>query len=146
MNVYQGAAAAAAIALLAVAPAQADAGQGSSPTASTTITIRAFVPVICHVELLGSPGAPNGDGIVPLGVAEEFCNSAAGYRVLIQHPAGLVDAAVYRNGVRIPLSPGGETVLTDSNQADLEQLSLALDPGNQPELFTSLGVRIESKG
>lgn len=144
MKVYQGAAALAAIALLTGPPAQASNGvQGS---ASTTISVRAFVPVICHVELTGSPGQPDGQGVVPLGVANEFCNSPAGYRVLIQHPAGLSDAAVYRNGVRIPLSPGGETVLTDSNTAHLEQLSLALDPGDQPEMFTSLGVRIESKG
>ena len=144
MNVYQGAAALAVIALLAGAPAQAD--QGASSTVSTTISIRAFVPVICRVELTGSPGQPDSQGVVPLGVANEFCNSAAGYRVLLQHPAGLNDAAVFRNGVRIPLSSGGETVLTDSHTAHLEQLTLALDPGDQPELFTSLGVRIESKG
>jgi hypothetical protein len=143
MKAYQGAAVLAAAALLAGVPAQAGNGSNSS---SITIGIHAFVPVICHVELNGSPGMPGSDGIVPLGMADEFCNAPQGYRVLIQHPAGLVDAAVYRNGVRIPLSPAGETVLTDSSQPALQQLALALDPGDHPEQFTSLGVRIESKG
>lgn len=123
--------------------AQADTGQN---TASTTIQLRAFVPVLCNVNLSQSVGTADNDGIVDMGVAREFCNAPRGYRVLIRHAENLEGAALISDGLRIPLSPGGETVLTDSQHPDLRAVSLAIDLGQTPDRFRSIGMRIEAKG
>jgi len=107
--------------------------------------ISGYVPVLCRVELATSMSVPDEDGIARLGVAREFCNAARGYRVLVNHPAGLEGAAVISEGVRIPLSPTGETVLTDSSHADIRQVELAVDLGDDPDKFRSIGVRIEAR-
>lgn len=124
-------------------PAQADTGIGSS--ASTTIRLHAVVPVLCRVQLDAAPGLPDEAGIVQLGHADEFCNAPRGYRVVVQHSQDLEGAALISGGVRIPLSPSGETVLTDSFHPDLRRVELAADLGDNPEEFRSLGVRIEAK-
>lgn len=124
-------------------PVQADTGIGSS--ASTTIRIQGYVPVLCRVQLDAAPGLPDEEGIVQLGHADEFCNAPRGYRVVVQHSQDLEGAALISGGVRIPLSPSGETVLTDSFHPDLRRVSLAADLGEHPEQFRSLGVRIEAK-
>lgn len=134
---------AAALAALSL-PVQAQTGIGDR--VSTVITLNAVVPVICHVKLDVHPGTPDQDGVVDLGVADEFCNAPRGYRVVVQHSPNLEGAALISGGVRIPLSPTGETVLTDSVHPDLRQFALSADLGDQPEEFRSLGIRIEPKG
>lgn len=123
----------------------AQAGDGSA-SASTVIRLTAFVPVLCRVQLHTSISEIDEDGIAQLGVADEFCNAPRGYRVLVQHPAELEGAAIIRDGVRIPLSTSGETILTDSSRPDIKSLMLAVDLGEDPEKFSSIGVRIEAKG
>ena len=121
------------------------AGNGADDV-STVIRLRAFVPVLCRVQLYTAVGEIGEDGVADLGVADEFCNAPHGYRVMVQHPADLEGAAIIRNGVRIPLSAGGETVLTDSSHPDINSLSLAVDVGAAPDKFNRIGVRIEAKG
>lgn len=143
MSVARFAAAAAALALVAL-PAQAGAGPGDP--VGVTVTLRAFVPVLCRVQLHEAVGAVDEEGVAHLGTADEFCNAPQGYRVLVQHPADLQGAAIIRNGERIPLSPGGETVLTDSSHANVDTLVLAVDVGDDVTRFNRIGVRIEAKG
>lgn len=124
-------------------PAQASTGIGDS--VSTVIRLHAVVPVLCRVQLNAEPGQPDEDGVVQLGFADEFCNAPRGYRVVVQHAQDLEGAALISGGVRIPLSPTGETVLTDSFHPDLRRVALAADLGDHPEDFRSLGVRIEAR-
>ena len=124
-------------------PVQADTGAGDS--ASTVIRLHGVVPVLCRVQLDVAPGQPDENGIVDLGFADEFCNAPRGYRVVVQHSPDLEGAALISGGVRIPLSPTGETVMTDSYHPDLRRIALAADLGQQPEKFRSLSVRIEAK-
>jgi len=135
---------AATVAILAASGLSAQADTGVSKS-STVFRISGYVPVLCRVELATSMSVPDEDGIARLGVAREFCNAARGYRVLVNHPAGLEGAAVISEGVRIPLSPTGETVLTDSSHADIRQVELAVDLGDDPDKFRSIGVRIEAR-
>lgn len=114
-------------------------------SASLTINLRAYVPVLCRVQLNLAQASPDENGMVDLGDATEFCNSPRGYKVYLQHPAGLEDAAVIVGGVRTPLSVDGDTVLTDSYGPNLRRLRLAMDLGEDPTKFTSVGVRIEAK-
>lgn len=130
--------------ILAASGLSAQADTGSSK-ASTVFRISGYVPVLCRVQLAASVSAPDEDGIANLGVAEEFCNAPRGYRVFVNHPANLEGAAVISGGVRIPLSSTGETVLTDSSHADIRQVELAVDLGDEPEKFRSIGVRIEAR-
>ena len=134
-----------AVALLLAGSVSAQADTGSSH-ASTTFRISGYVPVLCHVEVASGGGTPQDDGIVDLGRAEEFCNAPRGYRVLVNHPAGLDGAAMIVGGSRVPLSSTGETVLTDSSQPDIRSVALAVDLGDEPDRFRSLSVRIEAKG
>ncbi|GAA0647629.1 hypothetical protein [Brevundimonas lenta] len=131
-------------AVMAMVGASAHAHSGSN-RASTTFRIFGIVPVLCRVQLSNSMSAPDEEGVAQLGVASEFCNAPRGYRVVVSHPSDLEGAALIADGQRIPLSAGGETVLTDSSHPDLRQLSVALDLGEQPERFSSLGLRIEAK-
>ena len=136
-------AATAALAMLGVS-AHADTGIRSS--SSTSIRIRAFVPVICHVQLAANVSRPDEDGVATLGTANEFCNAPRGYRVIVQHPANLEGAALIKEGQRVPLSPTGQTILTDSAHADIRRVALAVDMGDEPAQFRSLAIRIEAKG
>jgi hypothetical protein len=133
------------LAIFALSGLAAHADSGSSK-ASMTFRISGFVPVICRVQLATSVSAPDEDGIAQLGVAEEFCNAPRGYTVYVNHPTGLEGAAVISQGVRIPLSPSGQTVLTDSSHAAIRQVDLAIDLGDEPDRFRSIGVRIEARG
>lgn len=134
-------AAAAAVLTAVAAPAPAFAGE----PLSMTFKLRGTVPVACRVQLSSGLATPNDDGVAQLGVAEEFCNAPRGYRVLVLHPAGLEGAAIIRDGVRIPLSSSGSTVLTDSSVPAIQQVALAVDLGDAPEQFNHLMVRIEAR-
>ena len=101
------------------------------PTAanvSGTIYLRAHVPVYCSIDLFpASAQAPRG------------------YRVVLDHPAHLPEAAVLSDGVRIPLTEIGETVLWDSDHPGFERRQLELDLGDEPAPVSRLGLRIEVK-
>lgn len=112
---------------------------------SQTINLTAHVAVLCNVQLQPF-GEPSGaTGLVNLGMAQEFCNSPRGYRVILQHPSHMTGAAVFSGANRIPLSDTGETVITDSDRPAIEARRLALDLGDDPQQISRLGLRIEVK-
>lgn len=132
----------------AVLPALAAAAfLWTAPTAAapTTIYLRAFVPIYCNVELLPSDSPAGHEGVIALGTSHELCNSPHGYRIILEHPANLVDAAVISDTTRIPLSQSGETVVWNSDQPGLESRQLALDLGHGPTAIDRLGLRIDVK-
>lgn len=132
----------AAAALPAVlAPLSAAAGE----PLNMTFRIRGTVPVACRVQMPTAIAPADAEGIAQLGVAEEFCNAPRGYRVMVLHPSGLEGAAIIRDGVRIPLSPTGSTILTDSHRPAIQRVALALDLGDAPQKFERLMVRIEAR-
>ncbi len=132
-------------ALATLAAPGVQAGNGSN-TASMSIQIRAMVPVICRVQMLGGGvGTPGQDGVVHLGQAAEFCNSGAGYRVIVNHSPNLQDAALIVDGMRVPMSPSGVTVMSDIHHAAVRNVSLAVDPGDAPEQLAYLGLQIDPK-
>ena len=134
-----------AAAMLIASASPAFASTGGNP-ASATFRIQGFVPVICRVNVNNVAGPMDDNGVVSLGTAEEFCNAPRGYRVIMQHTQNLEGAAVISNGVRIPLSASGETVVSDASHADIRQVALALDVGSDPSRLQSLSIRIEAKG
>ena len=136
---------AAAAVILAASGLSVQADTGSSKS-STVFRVHGYVPVLCRVELATSVSVPDEDGVADLGVAREFCNASRGYTVYVNHPADLEGAAIISEGVRIPLSPTGETVLSESSHADIRLVQLAVDVGEDPDKFRHIGVRIEAHG
>ena len=112
---------------------------------STTIHLTGYVPVYCNVDLVPALGVPAEDGVIALGTSRELCNAPHGYRIILEHPADMVDAAVISDATRIPLSPSGETVIWNSDQPGLETRQLALDLGQKSGTIKSVGLRIEVK-
>ena len=139
MSPHRGIAAAAIVAIGAI-PASATCGQ-----VSTTIHLRAYVPIYCNIEMLPALGMGQDDGVVNLGMSQEVCNAPRGYRVILQHPANMPGAAVISDNDRIPLSDSGETVLSNSDHPAIRLRQLALDVGNDPAQLSHLGIRIEVK-
>lgn len=133
------------VGVLMAATLSAEASSPYSPS-STTIRIQGVVPVICRVQLSNSTGVIMDDGRADFGMAQEFCNAPRGYRVVVRHPANLEGAAMIKDGVRIPLSQTGETILTDSSRPDIRRVRLVVDAGSEPERFTHIGVNIEARG
>ena len=132
----------------AIVPAVAAAAflwAAPSAAAPTTIYLRAFVPIYCNVELFPAATAADHEGVINLGTSRELCNSPHGYRIILEHPANMVDAAVISDTTRIPLSESGETVVWNSDQPGLEMRQLALDLGHGPTALDRLGLRIEVK-
>ena len=118
------------------------------PTAanvSGTIYLRAHVPVYCSIDLFPASAQARGGNVVHLGTSQELCNAPRGYRVVLDHPAHLPEAAVLSDGVRIPLTEIGETVLWDSDHPGFERRQLELDLGDEPAPVSRLGLRIEVK-
>lgn len=120
-------------------------GTAAAAAVTETIRLRAFVPVYCNVELIPAGMSTADGGLVDLGFTQEFCNAPRGYRVILEHPTDVVDAAVISDTVRIPLSETGETVLSNSDHPDFELRRLALDLGDNPGTIERLGLRIEVK-
>jgi hypothetical protein len=112
---------------------------------STTINLTAHVPYYCNVDLVPAPSAAGADGLINLGTSRELCNSPRGYRIILEHPADMVDAAIISDANRIPLSPSGETIIWNSDQPGFELRQLALDLGPKSGAIKSLGLRIEVK-
>lgn len=131
-------------AVFALAAPGVQAGDGAR-SASTSIGIRGFVPIICRVQMNIGFGVAGEDGVVPLGQANEFCNSGSGYRVTMTHPANLQNAAVIVDGLRVPLSPSGATVVSDVHHAAIRNVQLAIDPGDNPEQLQFMGIQIQPR-
>lgn len=133
------------IAAAALAAVAAPLPTAAADPLSLSFKIRGTVPVACRVRMPAALAAADSDGIAQLGVAEEFCNAPRGYQVVVLHAPGLQGAAIIKDGVRIPLSPSGSTVLTDSPRPDIRNVALAVDLGDAPERFDRLMVRIEAR-
>lgn len=117
----------------------------SAGSVSSTIHLRAYVPVYCNVELLPSFSSETVERVINLGVTQEFCNSPRGYRIILQHPTDLPGAAVISDSVRIPLSGSGETILSESDHAGFRLRQMALDVGEENATINRLHLRIEVK-
>jgi hypothetical protein len=123
--------------LLAASPAAAS---------SVSISISARARTICKVEV-GAVAVPEFQpGETDLGHMTELCNNVEGYRLVLSHPAGLVDAWAVVDGVRIPLSSTTtQTVIVDSDAPAFRERDLGIILSSaEPNL--GLSLRAEAKG
>ncbi len=112
---------------------------------STTIGIRGIVRTVCRVEFNQASAPVSGD-TVDLGRMTQLCNNIDGYRVIMQHPAGLGGATVSIDGIEAPLSSGTETILVDSSNPAFRTNDVRLHLASGAASQLSLAFRIEPKG
>ena len=94
-------------------PAIAAEGE-PSPTASYSIGITGYVPVICRASFDVSV-VPAGDGATPLGHLQEFCNSPNGYQIFVDSSPELANATLVVGGREVTLSGNGPTLVSSSS-------------------------------
>jgi hypothetical protein len=114
--------------------------------ATYTIELRGYVPVVCRVSMDQTLIQPiDKHAQIPLGTLHEFCNSPNGYEVWVDHAPGLQTAAFYVDGKRVPFSPHGSTLVSDSRNAAIRNHELALDTGKNGAEPASLSLRIVAR-
>lgn len=120
----------------------ASATAWGKPMASRTIEFRAFVPIVCKTTFEPYSSSDNTDYQI-LGTVNEFCNSARGYRVIVQVDGETEDAGtIYFGGQAFPVT-SNEIVVTDVDGPGRLNRELGYEAGeNQPY---SLQIRIEPK-
>lgn len=127
------------IAAIAAVPMGAVADEGAR------IGIRATVPTICRVDLAQSI-LTRGVEEYDLGEVKELCNNIGGYQIVLSHPQGLTDAEAIVDGVVVPLSASGRTVLVESNVPAERRRQIRLTLGQDASLVTHIGLQAIPKG
>lgn len=95
-------------------------------SAHFAIGIVGYVPVICRANVDANSISPVA-GTTSLGMLKEFCNSPTGYRVVADYSPELASAKLLVDGVEVPLSAAGSTVVSQSDSAKIANHSLALE-------------------
>lgn len=110
------------LAVAAASGAQAVAAQDAA------VSINARARTICTVELgFGAP-AKYEAGFNYLGQMTELCNNVEGYRLVLDHPQGMVGAAILLDGQRIEIAPSASrTVIVDSSQPAYQEREIGLE-------------------
>ena len=128
-----------ALAMTLLGAASANAGVDNAIKA--TITLRAYVPVICHADFNPAPVQLSG-AIVPLGSDSEFCNAGTGYTVTASYVAGADPGQLIVDGRSVDLSASGQTVIVNSPGPAIVQRQISYVPGTTP--ITTLRVSVQS--
>ncbi len=120
-------------------------GFGSANAATNaikeTITLRGFVPVICHADFNPTPVSLTA-AIVPLGSDSEFCNAGTGYTVTASYAAGVDPGSLIVDGRSVSLSASGQTVIASEAGPAIVQRTFSYVPGATP--ITVLRVSVQS--
>lgn len=123
------------------------AGTAPALASSATVTFTGRVPTICRVALSDAPPVILQAGDNRLGSTDELCNSVDGYRIVLNHPSGLVDAWVIIDGARIAINSGAtSTVIVDSSQPGDGRRELGLHLARPVEGPLPLSLAAEVKG
>lgn len=110
--------------VLAVAMAAAISGTANAGSASYTINITGYVPVICHATASNTMVQPGQN--VSLGNLTEFCNNPTGYQVWVDYAPGTTGETIYVDGNAVPLSSSGSTMIDSSSTSASLVKSLSL--------------------
>lgn len=112
-----------------------------------SIQIGGRVPTLCEVRMSAMPGDVIHAGTNELGTMTEMCNSASGYTVTLNHPAGLVDAWVEVGSTRIPISANStQTVIVDNRLPAFQERALRLVLAGQAEALSDFSLDAQPKG
>jgi hypothetical protein len=131
----------AAVALLvSIVSPLAAASQGAQ------VAINGRVRTVCTVDLAFETLPHLRAGLNQLGAMVELCNNVEGYRLILDHPAGLAGAAILLDGRRIEIEPSStRTVIVDSSRPAYEQRQLGLELA-APTDIGQMRIYAEPKG
>jgi hypothetical protein len=111
----------------------------ASAESTATLTLRGFVPVICRANFESSP-SEGADGVEQLGSIDEFCNSGAGYTVIVDYDPGTSSGSLVVDGRQVALDGSGSVVIAQSTGPAIASRSLGYIPGDQP--ISNLHIRV----
>lgn len=94
-------------------PAVAASSGEPAGSASYSIGITGYVPVICRAEF-NSSVVPTNPGATSLGHLQQFCNSPNGYQIFVDSSPELANATLMVGGRKVTLSGSGSTLVTAS--------------------------------
>ena len=123
----------AALLVALVAPA------GAEPQ-TEVIHITGYVPVICRADFL--PLAPQTGALVQLGTITEFCNAGSGYRITADYAAGTDPGVLIIDGVPVPLSASGHSLLVHMDGPRAVTQTVAYQPGSTP--ITTISIQLQA--
>jgi hypothetical protein len=96
-------------------------------SASYTINITGYVPVVCRVTANATEVDTGSQ--VNLGSIAEFCNNPTGYQVWVDYAPGVTSATMSVDGATVPLSSSGSTMIDSSATAASLTRNLTLNGG-----------------
>jgi hypothetical protein len=126
---------------LAVTLLGAASANAASNSLRATITLRGYVPVICHADFNPTP-VQLGATVVSLGTDSEFCNAGTGYVVTASYVGGSDPGHLIVDGRTVDLSASGQTVIASESGPDIVQRRISYVPGATP--ITTLRVSVQS--
>ncbi len=133
------------LSILAVALC-AYAAPASAASNDSAVAINARVRTVCTADFAPYGSAHLQPGINPVGHMTELCNAIDGYRLVLDHPSGLIGAAVLVDGRRIPLQAAStRTVIVDSAHPGSVERELSLELSTAADV-PALAIYAEPKG
>ena len=128
--------------LLVLAAISFPASAGAdSVSASQTVTIGGYVPLVCRADYAPAISF-RPDGVIDLGSVREFCNSGSGYQVVVEYTPTSAPGALILNGNEIALNSSGSTVVAEVAGPAILTRNIAYRPGAQP--ISSIRVRLQA--
>ena len=112
----------------------------ASASATATLTLRGFVPVICRANFQSAP-SEGANGVEQLGSIDEFCNDGGGYRVVVDYDPGTDPGSLVVDGRQVVLDGSGTAVIAESSGPAINTRTLGYIPGEQP--ISNLHIRVE---
>ena len=113
----------------ALAGGSANAAELAGDSASYTIGITGYVPVICRASL-DATVVPAASGETSLGSLNEFCNSPNGYQIFVQSSPELANATLVVDGRSVTLSGDGPTLVAASDSPNILSRNVSLSSPN----------------
>lgn len=123
------------------------AASAASAADGVSIGLRGRVATICRVEFTSFSSGQLHEGENALGRMTELCNNVEGYRLVLNHPEGLVDAWILLDGQQISLASNStRTVIVDSHIPAYRERQLSLRLAQDIDAPIPLSLYAEAKG
>ena len=112
----------------------------SAETQTEIIRITGYVPVICHADFVAQ--APQPGALVQLGTITEFCNAGSGYSITADYTAGADPGVLLIDGMPVPLSASGHSLLVHMDGPRAITQSIAYQPGSTP--LSTISIQLQA--
>lgn len=110
--------------------------------ANLQVQVSGYVPLICNVQSSVRAVDAVSQTQIDLGNITEFCNNGSGYEVWADYTPGVEAAQLLVDGVAMPLSPSGSTLISGANSPGRRLHHMAIDLRNNHGQLTAIAMRI----